>query len=303
MLKLSTSHAAIIFLSGTVAVAGVACKSDTMIADRGTPPVAMGNTSSAAPLKVESAVPPAKLEIAEKVKLKSIQPNHFELALDKAYSASIISESAQSSEDWRLVIGQWQEAIALMKAVPASSPLKVIAKTNIAQYQQHITHAQQQASGAIEEPDSIAVPETLPVNISSSEAAIEVPLQLNQQVFQAPIKRRASGTPVIDVSFNGTQQFEMIVDTGASGTVITQQVAVALGVLPVSKTKANTASDTAVEFLVGYVDSIEVGGALLKDVPVAIAPSPELETGLLGHDFFGNYDVTLKRDVVEFRPR
>jgi len=36
----------------------------------------------------------------------------------------------------------------------------------------------------------------------------------NQTVFQAPIKRRASGTPVINVTFNGTQQFEMIVDTG-----------------------------------------------------------------------------------------
>ena len=57
------------------------------------------------------------------------------------------------------------------------------------------------------------------------------------------------------------------------------------------------------EFSVGYVDSIEVGGAVIKNVPVAIAPSPELEVGLLGHDFFGDYDVTIKRDLVEFRPR
>jgi hypothetical protein len=32
---------------------------------------------------------------------------------------------------------------------------------------------------------------------------------------------------------------------------------------------------------------------------VAIA-GEELETGLLGHDFFGNYDVTIRRDVIEF---
>ena len=37
----------------------------------------------------------------------------------------------------------------------------------------------------------------------------------NQKVFQAKIKRRAGGTPVIDVVFNGNKTFEMIVDTGA----------------------------------------------------------------------------------------
>ena len=58
----------------------------------------------------------------------------------------------------------------------------------------------------------------------------------------------------------------------------------------------------AVEFPVGYVDSMEVGGVMVNKVPVAIAGT-ELETGLLGHDFFGNYDVTIKRNVVEFRPQ
>ena len=95
----------------------------------------------------------------------------------------------------------------------------------------------------------------------------------------------------------------MIVDTGASGTVITQQTAAALGVVPTATAKANTASARNVEYSIGQVSSIQVNGAVVKDVAVAIAPSPELETGLLGHDFFGNYDVTIKRDVVEFRPR
>ena len=37
-------------------------------------------------------------------------------------------------------------------------------------------------------------------------------------------------------------------------------------------------------------------------VLVAIAMS-DGDIGLLGHDFFGNYDVTLKQNVVEFRRR
>jgi len=39
------------------------------------------------------------------------------------------------------------------------------------------------------------------------------------------------------------------------------------------KAKANTASANAVEFPIGYINSIQVGGAFVKDVPVAIAPS------------------------------
>ncbi|MFH7026720.1 MAG: TIGR02281 family clan AA aspartic protease [Heteroscytonema crispum UTEX LB 1556] len=130
----------------------------------------------------------------------------------------------------------------------------------------------------------------------------QVNQQVNQQqVFTAPIKRRVGGTPIIEVTFNGRQRFEMIVDTGASGTVITQEMANALGVVTVGKAKANTVSSKSVEFPIGYIDSMEVSGVMVNKVAVAIA-GWELETGLLGHDFFGNYDLTIKRDVVEFRP-
>lgn len=123
-----------------------------------------------------------------------------------------------------------------------------------------------------------------------------------QVVFSVPIKRRVGGTPVIEVNFNGDRQFEMIVDTGASGTVITQKMAKSLGVEEVGKAQANTASAKAVEFPIGYVDSIETAGVQVHRVAVAIA-GKELEVGLLGHDFFGNYDLTIKRNVVELRPQ
>ena len=308
MLKFSTSYTAIIFILGTLTLTSIGCRSDSKIASRGRLPlIATKNTPSAKPNQVQSAASPATLE-QERVKQEKTRPNYFELALDKAYSAAILSQSAQSPDDWRLVVSQWNEAIALMKAVPVDSPQKLIAQTRIAEYQQQITNAQQQVSRIEENSESevAVVPEIQPQDISASKTAdVEMSpvIQTNQQVFQAPIKRRASGTPVIDVTFNGNQRFEMIVDTGASGTVISQQTAAILGVVTVAKAKANTASDTAVEFSIGYVDSIEVGGAILKNVPVAIAPLKELETGLLGHDFFGNYDVTIKRDVVEFRPQ
>ncbi|MCC3405710.1 MAG: retroviral-like aspartic protease family protein [Microcoleus sp. PH2017_10_PVI_O_A] len=123
----------------------------------------------------------------------------------------------------------------------------------------------------------------------------------NQKVFQAKIKRRAGGTPVIDVVFNGNKTFEMIVDTGASGTLITQRMAAALGVRRVGTARAGIADGSIVEFPIGVVRSIRVGGAAIQNVEVAIAK--QMEIGLLGHDFFGNYDVKIKKDVVEFYVR
>lgn len=107
---------------------------------------------------------------------------------------------------------------------------------------------------------------------------------------------------MVRVTFNGSQPFDMILDTGASGTLITRRMAAALGVVPVSQAIVDTASEQNVAFPLGYVQSIEVGGATAQNVLVAIA-GPELDVGLLGHDFFGNYDLVIKADRVEFRER
>ena len=243
--------------------------------------------------------PTAKLPPPQVVEL-----DRFESALDKAYGALTITQSAQGAEDWRLIAAQWSEAIALMKTVPAHSPDKVIAQKKIIEYQQNLKYAQQQVIRPIP-------PRPAPVRaIIPTASIVRTPVQpppilapTSSGVFQAAIKTRHGGTPVVEVTFNGSTQFEMIVDTGASGTVITQQMAAVLRVVPIGKATANTASDRNVEFSIGNVNSIEVGGAVVNNVPVAIAPTASLDLGLLGQDFFSNYDVTIKRDVVEFRPR
>lgn len=120
-------------------------------------------------------------------------------------------------------------------------------------------------------------------------------------VFQAKIKRRLNGIPVIDVTFNGNRKFEMIVDTGASGTLITRAMAGALRVKIIGSVRSGIADGSVVEFPIGRVQSIAVDGAEVKNVPVAIAD--QMDIGLLGHDFFGRYDMQIKRDVVEFHRR
>ncbi|MDY7023387.1 MAG: retropepsin-like aspartic protease [Cyanobacteriota bacterium] len=120
-------------------------------------------------------------------------------------------------------------------------------------------------------------------------------------VYLVPIIRREAGIPVIEVLFNENQTFEMLVDTGASATVITPAMAELLGVVPVGKGRADTPSQRDVEFDIGLVQSITISGARQLNLPVAIAPA--LNLGLLGQDFFSRYDVTIKEDVIEFRER
>jgi hypothetical protein len=125
--------------------------------------------------------------------------------------------------------------------------------------------------------------------------------QNHKQVFQVPIKRRLGRTPVIDVTFNDTKFFEMIVDTGAHATLITQKMASTLQLETTGSMVAQIADGTRVRFPTSKVGSIEVGGVVANNLEVAIASNGNI--GLLGHDFFGNYDIKIREKVIEFHTR
>ena len=135
-----------------------------------------------------------------------------------------------------------------------------------------------------------------PTSTSTSASSPEA----KSGVFLVKIKRRDANIPVIEVTFNGKQKFDMMVDSGASRTVITPAMAAALGVVAQGNVQVQTPNGVAT-FSLGNVTSIEAGGLAIKNVVVPI--SPGLNIGLLGHDFFGNQDVTIKQDVIEFRSR
>ena len=120
-------------------------------------------------------------------------------------------------------------------------------------------------------------------------------------LFQAPIKRREAGIPVLEVTFNGDRTFEMLLDTGASLTVLTERVARELELEPTGTILIQTPSDASTEFEIADLASISVGGIVREGLQVAIAPS--LDIGLLGQDFFSDYDLTIKTDTIEFRVR
>ncbi|MBD2386052.1 retropepsin-like aspartic protease family protein [Cylindrospermum sp. FACHB-282] len=123
----------------------------------------------------------------------------------------------------------------------------------------------------------------------------------NGEIARIPIKRRIGNTPVIEVTFNNKQSFEMILDTGANGTLITRKMANTLKVKATGTMEVEIADGSEVKFLTGQVKSMAVGGVVAKNLQVAIAPKAGI--GLLGHDFFGNYDIKLLAKEVQFQRR
>ena len=122
----------------------------------------------------------------------------------------------------------------------------------------------------------------------------------NPDIFAIPIKRREANIAVIEVVFNGQHRFEMLLDTGASGTVLTPEMADILQIQLEGTTLISTAGGV-IQAPVGKVDSIAVGGITANNVDVVIAPN--LPIGLLGQDFFGHYDILIKQNTIEFHVR
>jgi hypothetical protein len=70
----------------------------------------------------------------------------FRDAVNKAMSASELTQAAATAEDWNEVAAKWQAAIELMKSVPKSSPHYDLAQKKAAEeYPKNLTYAQQQA--------------------------------------------------------------------------------------------------------------------------------------------------------------
>lgn len=294
MPKLSQSRKALLLLMGVLALESTACKQIS---------TNQSQVSSGLVVTAPAPQPASKPPATPNIKATPLT-DPYQLALDQAAGALNISQSAQSQDDWLLVADRWQAAIALLKTVPATSPNRTLAKRRLQEYQLNWLAAKKRLvrpeATVAALPTFQSTDSGMPFGTTSASTPTAAAAQ--PAVYQARIVRRAGGTPVIAVTFNGKQQFEMIVDTGASKTLLTQQMAHALNVVPVASASVMTASDRSVEIPFGLVKSIEVNGALVNNVMVGIG-SNSLDLGLLGHDFFGDYDVTIKQDVVEFRPR
>lgn len=241
-------------------------------------------------------VVPSPVQASSTPSAEPVQENFYQTAIDRAASARTISQSAQSPEDWQLVASRWKNAIAALKQVPKSDPNHRLVSRKLAEFNQALSKAENRAANTGKEKIAAQDPGIRVDRRLSPEEVATIAAQ-REQGIRVPIKYRKNRIPVIDVIFNGNQRFEMMVDTGASATMITEGMAQRLGVRVVGETQAMTAAGiTTVQ--IAIVQSISIAGSTIRDVPVSIGP---LDVGLLGHDFFGDCNISIDRDYVEFR--
>ena len=119
--------------------------------------------------------------------------------------------------------------------------------------------------------------------------------------FVIPIKRRVGGTPVVEVKFNDKYIFEMLFDTGATMTVVTESMADKLKLKSMGSLPFQTASNNLIFFETSRISSVIAGNMKANNLNIAVAPT--IDMGLLGQNFYGMYDITIKYDTIEFRKR
>lgn len=223
-----------------------------------------------------AADPPVLSATAEAAPVPPAPAASFREAVNRATSAVAIGQSAQSKDDWGLAASRWQQAVALMEQVPTTSPDHDQAQTKAQEYKQHLAAAQQRATSSIAPAAVAPAPKALPNGLAA----------------QIPIQRRQGGTPIVAVTLRGsggTQTFSMLFDTGATGTLITAEMAQAIGATIVGETQARIADGSVVTLPVGYVDAVELGGLRREQIKVAIGGS----YGLLGQDIYGEYGIAI----------
>jgi predicted aspartyl protease len=213
----------------------------------------------------------------------------YQSALTKADSARAISQSAASKDDWSLVANNLQNSVEILKSIDPTSPQSNLAAKILPEYEQQLAIAKQKADTFVSKPVQ---------NITSTS---QVTSSSSLDTFTIPIQRKLGGVPLIEVTFNDNHQVPMLLDTGASNTLLTAAIATQLQLQPNGTAQAKTANGT-VNFQVASIDKIRFGAGEVKNIRVAIGQN-DLPYGLLGHDVYDGYDITIKESSIEFRKR
>jgi len=121
---------------------------------------------------------------------------------------------------------------------------------------------------------------------SSQDSDITIPLE------------KIGGSFVVQVNLNNERTAHLIVDTGASMTVLSTNIAIDLGLLGTTDNElltVNTAGGS-VQVNMNYLSSLTVGNAQAHNVAVAIHDLPDIPEqieGLLGMSFLQHFLITL----------
>ena len=120
--------------------------------------------------------------------------------------------------------------------------------------------------------------------------------------------RRYGGSLIVPVTLNNQKSVNLILDTGATMTVLSTEVAIELGLTSDSESQVATVNTAGgpVQVSLTRVESMGVNGAKAKNVVVAIHDLPDVQPGidgLLGMSFLNNFLVILDSNQGQLQLR
>jgi clan AA aspartic protease (TIGR02281 family) len=104
---------------------------------------------------------------------------------------------------------------------------------------------------------------------------------------------RASTGMIVNVLIDGSVTAPFLIDTGATDVLIPEALAKRLGIRPDAETRSkvyNTANGLVTHKTV-MLRSVDLGGAVVENVPASI--SPNMEIGLLGLSYFNHFSYSI----------
>ena len=156
---------------------------------------------------------------------------------------------------------------------------------------------------------SLQIPKT--ISELHDHSITEEKIQATAQEAEITISlTKMGGSYVVQAHLNEERTAYLIVDTGASMTVLSTNIAIDLGILGTTDNElltVNTAGGS-VQVNMNYLSSLNVGNAQAKNVAVAIHDLPDIPEeieGLLGMSFLKHFLVTLDAEHAQLilRPK
>jgi hypothetical protein len=126
-----------------------------------------------------------------------------------------------------------------------------------------------------------------------------------QGAIMVPVRSTGRST-IVSVTLNGTVSGNLMLDTGASNTVVSRRLASLLSLRPTGSAIVHTVGG-AITVTHSRLQSLKLGDAEVTNLPVMIhdfSPDPRFE-GLLGMDFLGRYTIGLdvQKQLLVLSPR
>ncbi len=144
---------------------------------------------------------------------------------------------------------------------------------------------------------------TLPAQIKIAEESASGLPRRDEFRTLYPASRTTQPAPFVQVAFNGTKPRTLMLDTGASGILLSERLAREAGIRPIAKTQVGGIGGAGGrKAYYGLADRIRIGGLEFQDCVVRVTAGQHVpRDGLIGTVFFDRFLITLDLQKLTLR--